>query len=96
MADGKRFFVYVLVSESTDRRYTGHTDDLERRVAEHNDPTCNPKKHTSRNRGPWRLAYSEEHPTRPAAMRREKWLKSGVGRAWLDREIGRASPPEAD
>jgi putative endonuclease len=29
-------------------------------------------------------------------MAREKWLKSGAGRRWLDSTIGRASPPQAD
>ena len=90
------FYVYVLVSETTGKRYVGQTNDLPRRVAEHNDPTHNPRKHTSRNAGPWRLVHHERFPTRPEAMRREKWLKSGVGREWLDARIGRASPPSAD
>lgn len=90
------FHVYVLVSESTGRRYTGQTEDLERRLEEHNDPSHNTRKHTSRNSGPWRLVYSEQHPTRAEAMAREKWLKSGVGRSWLDENVGRASPPPAD
>ncbi len=29
-------------------------------------------------------------------MTREKWLKSGAGRQWLDAKIGRASQPQAD
>ena len=94
--DGGSFWVYVLVSESTCRRYIGQTQDLNRRLTEHNTPDHNPRKFTSRNTGPWRLVYSEEHATRSAAMQRERWLKSGAGRAWLDRSIGRASPPVAD
>ncbi|MFG0273439.1 MAG: GIY-YIG nuclease family protein [Phycisphaerales bacterium] len=91
------FFVYVLVSEATGKRYIGQTDDLDRRIAEHNDPQHNPRKFTSRNAGAWRLVYSEPFSTRAAAMARERWLKSGVGRAWLTEAInGRASPPQAD
>ncbi len=91
------YTVYVLVSETTGKRYTGQTDDLDRRLAEHNNPDHNLRKHTSRNAGPWRLVLTEEYPTRSEAMRREKWLKSGVGRAWLDARLnGRASPPSAD
>ena len=90
------FHVYVLVSELSDKRYVGHTDDLDRRIAEHNDPSHNPRKYTSRNPGPWRLVHSESFETRSEAMKREKWLKSGVGRAWLNSEIARASPPKAD
>ena len=90
------FYVYVLVSETTGKRYIGQTNDLSRRVAEHNDPGHNSRKHTSRNAGPWRLVHHESFQTRAEAMRREKWLKSGAGREWLDQTIGRASPPQAD
>ena len=91
------FFVYVLFSEACGKRYVGQTDDLERRLREHNDPLSNVRKFTSRNAGPWRLVWSEMFDSRREAMAREKWLKSGVGREWLDqRSIGRASPPPAD
>jgi putative endonuclease len=75
------FTVYVLISESTGRRYVGQTDDLPRRLAEHNSVVHNPRKFTPRNAGPWRLLHQEPFPTRSAAMHREKWLKSGAGRA---------------
>jgi putative endonuclease len=29
-------------------------------------------------------------------MKRERWLKSGMGRQWLNEKLGRASPPQAD
>ena len=90
------FFVYVIVSETTGKHYTGQTNDLDLRLSEHNFPEHNTQKHTSRNRGPWKLVYHEEYATQAEAMRREKWLKSGVGRQWLDQAIGRASPPSAD
>ena len=90
------FHVYVLVSEATGKRYVGQTDDVERRLAEHNRPEHNPKKFTSRHAGPWALIHQEAYPTRAEAMRREKWLKSGAGRQWLDEHAGRASPPQAD
>jgi putative endonuclease len=90
------FWVYALVSQSTGRRYIGQTQDLNRRLTEHNTPEHNPRKFTSRNVGPWRLVYSDKHATRAVAMQRERWLKSGTGRAWLDSSIGRASPPAAD
>jgi len=81
------FVVYVLISESTGKRYIGQTEDLERRLAEHNDPHSNVKKFTSKQAGPWRLLYSENQPTRTDAMGCERWLKSGVGRAWLDQQF---------
>ena len=86
------YFVYVIVSESTGKHYAGQTSDLSRRLSEHNSKEHNKRKHTSRNQGPWLLAYSEKYPTRSEAMKRERWLKSRSGRRFIDSEIGRASP----
>ncbi len=99
------FTVYVLVSETTGRRYVGQTDNLERRLVEHNDAVTNPRKFTSKQPGPWMLIHSENCPSRAQAMRRERWLKSGIGRTWLDSHtrgdpadtsVGTASQPKAD
>jgi len=84
------FWVYVLLSESTGKRYVGQTKDLDRRVAEHNDPAPRPSEFTSRHAGPWRRVHSEQFDGRPAAVRRERFLKSGAGRAWLDGQVGGA------
>jgi putative endonuclease len=64
--------VYVLQSESTGRFYIGVTADVDRRVAEHN-ARQNP---STRGRGPWRLVYTEQYPTRCEALHRERQLKS--------------------
>ena len=91
------YHVYVLKSQSTGKRYIGHTGDLERRLAEHNDPQHNKLKHTSRRKGPWVLVHSEEFQTRSEAMKREKWFKSGMGREWLGEYFKNgACPPQAD
>ena len=90
------YTVYVLRSRTTERLYTGQTSDLERRLSEHNSPAHNVRKFTSRNEGPCELLRSEPYGTRAEAMRRERFLKSGQGRAWLHQQQGRASPPEAD
>jgi len=90
------YYVYVLVSTSTGKRYIGQTADIDRRLAEHNTPGHNARKHTSRNSGPWRLLHSEQYPARAEAMAREKWLKSGVGRRWLDLTLGTPSLPKDD
>jgi putative endonuclease len=93
-----RYWVYVLISETTGRRYVGHTDDLDRRVVEHNSLDHNVRKFTSRNAVPWVLVHSEPFATRGEAMAREKWLKSGTGRRWLDELLGRVrrGGPQAD
>ena len=81
------FYAYILISESTGKLYIGQTDNLMRRLCEHNDPTHNPKKFTTKQKGPWKLIHSEEFSTRSEAMLREKWLKSGVGRDWIRQKI---------
>ncbi len=88
--------MYILRSAQSGKFYTGQTNDLDRRMQEHNDPLHNAHKYTTRNAGPWELLHSEEYATRPEAMKREKWLKSGVGREWIHAQFGRAGPPPAD
>ncbi|HAV12246.1 MAG TPA: hypothetical protein DCX06_01955 [Opitutae bacterium] len=70
------FHVYVL-ENPRGRLYIGHTDDVERRLRQHNSPEGKEHlgKYTHRN-GPWRLLGSELLTTRAEAMRREKELKS--------------------
>ena len=52
--------------------YTGYTDDPVRRLAVHNSGKG--AKYT-RSRLPVTLAYSEEHPDKSAAMKREAAIK---------------------
>ena len=80
------FYVYVLTNPDG-RIYIGQTNNLERRVAEHNDPDdCN-SRYTKRYPGPWTLAYSETCGNRPEAMKRERQLKSSAGRRWLREQL---------
>jgi putative endonuclease len=66
-------FVYVLGSPGKDRyrTYVGWTNDLERRLAQHNAGTG---ARSTRGRV-WMLLYSERHATRREAMSREWHLK---------------------
>ena len=90
------FYVYILRSQKSGKLYTGQTNNLARRLLEHNDPLHNVRKHTSRHEGPWVLIHQEEFASRSDAMNREKWLKSGIGREWVHAQFGRAGPPSAD
>jgi len=80
------FFVCVLLNPE-DKIYIGQTADLERRIAQHNDPDCRLTLHTKRHAGPWCLLHFEKLSSRSAAMRREKELKSGRGREWIRRVL---------
>jgi len=73
------YYVYVIHSLSYNSFYVGSTEDADKRLKEHNAGKC---RYTS-GRIPWRLDYKEEYSTRSEAMQREKFLKSGRGRAFL-------------
>ncbi|MEM8955618.1 MAG: GIY-YIG nuclease family protein [Verrucomicrobiota bacterium] len=77
------YTVYVLRSEKTGRRYVGSTGDMERRFREHQGG----RNKATRHGVPWRLVYTEEYSDRAEAVRRERYLKTGVGREELD-EMG--------
>lgn len=78
------FTVYVLRSLKNKKRYVGYTskESLER-LHDHNTGS---NKWTRAN-GPFVLIHSEEYADRKSAMQREKFLKSGQGRKWLDENV---------
>lgn len=73
--------VYVLKSQASGYRYVGQTSNLSKRVKDHNSGES---KYT-KNRGPWELVYNESYQSRSEAVNREKYLKTGKGREFLDR-----------
>lgn len=78
------YYVYVLKSDRNSKRYTGSSAKPgSRRLAEHNSGTNTFTRH---NR-PWRLIHEETFTTKIEALRREKFLKSGQGRKWLDENV---------
>ncbi len=80
---GKRF-VYVLRSESDPtRHYVGATSNVEDRLEWHN---AGPSGHTVDHR-PWSVVVSIEFPTEAGAVRFERYLKSGSGRAFAKRHF---------
>ncbi len=88
------FWVYILQSETSGRLYTGQTSDLEGRLKRHNAHESGSSRYTHKQEGPWRLVHSEEYATRSEAMKRERFLKSGQGREWIqaamrDRQLSR-------
>jgi len=88
----KRFVVYVIKSEEG-FQYTGMTEDLSKRLTEHNNKSLSFWTKRGRN---WKLIYSEEYNSNAEALKREKWLKSGIGRKYLKESGSRFNPPEVD
>ena len=79
------FYVYALYNETAHKFYIGQTEDLERRIRQHNEHEF--KGFTSRYKGEWKLIYHESTDTRSDALRREKQLKSGNGRVFIKSHI---------
>ena len=74
------YTVYVLYSKSHDKIYIGYTSNLEQRMLSHNE--LGTKGWTVRFR-PWVIIVQEQYSTKEEAMKREKALKGGQGRAWI-------------
>ena len=78
----EKYFVYVIKSLSRNYIYVGLTNNVSRRFAEHQAgqektaPYC-----------PFKLVHTEEFPSRVKARAREKYLKSGVGKEWIKKNI---------
>jgi putative endonuclease len=68
------FWTYILQNPAG-KFYIGHTEDLQIRVTNHNRTDKTAGKFTRKN-GPWVLVWSEGHPNRSNAMRRERQIKS--------------------
>ena len=81
------YWVYILQNELTGKLYKGQTSDLESRIERHNTHESGSMRYTYKQKGQWRLIYSEKYPTRSKAMIREKFLKSGQGREWIRENI---------
>jgi putative endonuclease len=77
------YFVYILKSLNFAKTYTGITDDLERRLIQHNRGY---HFYTKRYL-PWRIIFSEKHSDRISARKKEKYLKSAAGRKWIKRVL---------
>ena len=68
------YWVYILVN-AAGKFYIGQTHDLADRLKSHNSEGVAEGKFT-RNNGPWRLVWQEEHSNRASAMAREKQIKA--------------------
>lgn len=77
------FFTYVLQSRIDNKYYVGSTNDLRKRLGEHN----NGKVRSTKNRVPLDLVYYEACLDKIKAIKREKYFKTGFGRGFLKNRI---------
>ncbi len=75
------FFAYVLRSKKNGRLYTGSTDNVQRRLEEHNSGHSKATRYIR----PFELLHAEQFATRADAVQRERELKTGKGRDELRR-----------
>ena len=79
----KRIVYIIRSSADPSRHYVGITSDVRERLEWHNHGPCG---HTVSHRS-WSLVVSMEFPTEREAVRFEKYLKSGSGRAFTKRHF---------
>ena len=72
------YFVYVIRSSSTDKMYTGISNDIDRRVSEHNKKLANTR--ITKNLTDFNLIFLTLVENRKIAREIEIYLKSGSGR----------------
>ena len=79
----KMYFVYVLKSKEG-FHYTVMTEDLEKRMNEHNNTSLSfwTKRGTD-----WEIIFQEDYKIKSESLKREKWLKTGVGREFLEKNV---------
>ena len=65
------FYVYILRSKKDNKFYTGSTNNLGRRINEHNSGLV----FSTKSRIPFELVYYEAYRSKQDAMNREKQLK---------------------
>ena len=73
------YYTYILLSECRKKTYTGCTDNIQRRLEEHNRG----KVKSSRAYRPYSLLYLETYELLMQACQRERYFKTTTGRREL-------------
>ena len=73
------YYTYILQSKKDNNFYVGYTNDIRRRLSEHNSG----KIKATRNRKPFKLILYEAFLHQQDATAREKYFKTGWGRKHL-------------
>jgi putative endonuclease len=79
----KMYFTYVLRSRKDNKLYIGFTENLRARISQHN----NGKTRSTVGRQPLSLIYYEACLNEIDAINREKYLKTGYGRRYLNNRL---------
>lgn len=77
------YYTYVLLDKFDKQFYTGYSEDLQSRIKEHFSGCVK----TTKKYSDLILVYYEACINKKDAMRREKQLKTGFGRGYINRRI---------
>jgi putative endonuclease len=77
------YYTYVLKCEKTNTFYTGCTNNLKQRMEQHKKGEVYHTKH----RLPVKLVYFEGCLNKSDAFRRERYLKTGMGKRYIKNRI---------
>jgi len=87
------YWVYILQSETTGRYYFGYSDNVQRRVNQHNDPEYRSTRTTKVFAGPWDTVWTKKCVSRSDAVTLEKKIKKrGIGRYLSDIQLAESRP----
>ncbi|MAG12660.1 excinuclease ABC subunit C [bacterium] len=79
------FYIYIIQSKKNGKWYTGSTNNLRKRLKQHNEE----KSTWTKSLTPWDLIYYEACIDEEDTRSREKYLKSGMGKRYLKNRLRR-------
>jgi len=77
------YYIYIIQSQKAGKNYVGFTNNLRERLRLHNSG----KVFSTQPYRPFILIYSEAYLNRKDALEKEKFLKSGWGRNYIQRSL---------
>ena len=82
----EKFRVYIIQSEKSSRYYTGMSNNVERRLEQHNLGFNK----STKNKGPWKLVYSSDQLIKSDALKLERKIKKSGAKRFMQRNRGHA------
>ena len=77
------YYVYVLLSLKDSKFYIGFSEDIKKRLADHNAG----RNTSTKPRRPFELIYYEAHLSKDDALRREAYFKTTKGKSTLNQML---------
>ena len=74
------FYTYIIQSEKTGKYYIGSSEDVQKRLQQHNWS----RTPSTKSGIPWKLVYTEKYNTRTEAVSREYAIKKKKSRKYIE------------